>query len=118
MSNNLSSKRIQLLNKLNEIFDSKNHNELLSIDMELNLIICSAISYKHETVFRPFPAPFVTDNNNENYERVISSLLKLPPIKDWQKLFNTFDDDQILLLYWILFLKNFKLSLASTVNQV
>jgi hypothetical protein len=120
MCHNLGLKRIKLQQKLTEIFESKNRDELLSLDMELNLIISSALSYKHETVFRPFPTPFVTDNTNytKSYNRIVSCLLKIPPILDWLKLLNTFDDDQILLLYWILFLKNFKLSLTSNINQV
>jgi hypothetical protein len=119
MNQNLQIKRIQLQQKLTEICDPKNRDDFLSIDMEMNIIISSALSYKHETVFRPFPTPFLTDNNYiKNYNRVINCLLKIPPVKDWLKLLNTFDDDQILLLHWILFLKNFKLSLTSTVNQV
>ena len=52
--------------KLDALFSgSSKLSNILALDLEVNLLICAARSYKHETVLKPFPSTFLSDSNNE-----------------------------------------------------
>jgi hypothetical protein len=92
---------------------------LLALDFEVNLLICAAQSYKHETVLKPFPSTFLSDSNNDkNYKQLLNGLLSLPPVLEWRMKVKKFDKDQLSMAYWLLFHKNYQLEFADSIDQV
>jgi poly[ADP-ribose] polymerase 16 len=112
----LNIKRKKVKEKL---YQMKSSIDIISKDMEISLLICAALSYKHESILKPFPNIFLnpSDTYIKSYNRLLNTLLKMPPVSEWIKQLNMFNQDQILLLYWLLFLKNFRLELAN-IDQV
>jgi hypothetical protein len=78
----IEDKRLWIEQKLDSISSSSaasasaaSKSDLLAIDFEVNLLLCAAHSYKHETVLKPFPSTFLSDsNNNKNYTQLVCSL--------------------------------------------
>ena len=116
---NLEDKREWLQQKLNEIFTNKNKSELMALDLEINLLICSAQSYKHESVLKPFPSTFLSDsNNNKNYTALLNALLTLPSVLEWRTKLKNFTADQLSIVYWLFVHKNYHLEHTNELNQV
>jgi poly[ADP-ribose] polymerase 16 len=117
----IEDKRIWIEEKLDSIFNNTNKSDLLALDFEINLLICAAQSYKHETVLKPFPSTFLSDsNNNKNYTQLLNAIESLPPLLEWKNRIKNkkFTSDQLLLIYWILIHKNYQLFYSTTMNQV
>jgi hypothetical protein len=117
----IEDKRIWIEEKLDSIFNNTKKSDLLALDFEINLLICAAQSYKHETVLKPFPSTFLSDsNNNKNYTQLLNAIESLPPLLEWKKRIKNkkFTSDQLLLIYWILIHKNYQLFYSTTMNQV
>ena len=111
-------RREWLQHKLNEIFVNKKKSDFLSLDLEMNLLICSAQSYKHESVLKPFPSTFLSDSNNsKNYAQLLDALLSLPPVLEWSAKLKNFSDEQLSVIYWLFVHKSYQLELAS-IDQV
>jgi hypothetical protein len=117
----IEDKRIWIEEKLDSIFNNTNKSDLLALDFEINLLICAAQSYKHETVLKPFPSTFLSDsNNNKNYTQLLNAIESLPPLLEWKNRIKNkkFSSDQLLLIYWLLIHKNYQLVYSTTMNQV
>ena len=117
----IEDKRIWIEEKLDSIFNNTKKSDLLALDFEINLLICAAQSYKHETVLKPFPSTFLSDsNNNKNYTQLLNAIESLPPLLEWKNRIKNkkFTSDQLLLIYWILIHKNYQLFYSTTMNQV
>jgi len=117
----IEDKRIWIEQKLDSIFNNSNRSDLLALDFEINLLICAAQSYKHETVLKPFPSTFLSDsNNNKNYTQLLNAIESLPPLSEWKNRIKNrkFSSDQLLLIYWLLIHKNYQLVYSTTMNQV
>ncbi len=117
----IEDRRIWIEEKLDSIFNNTNKSDLLALDFEINLLICAAQSYKHETVLKPFPSTFLSDsNNNKNYTQLLNAIESLPPLLEWKNRIKNkkFTSDQLLLIYWILIHKNYQLFYSTTMNQV
>lgn len=100
--------------KMNEIYVSKNKSEVLALDLEINLLICAAQSYKHESALRPFPSTLLSDSNNDkNYSLLLNALLAMPPVLEWRSRIGKLTDDQLAIIYWILMHRNYHLELSS-----
>ncbi len=137
----IEDKRLWIEQKLDSI-SSTNKSDLLAIDFEVNLLLCAAHSYKHETVLKPFPSTFLSDsNNNKNYTQLVcylwthitlnpypnyiflillklNALESLPPVVEWKSQVKKFNQDQLSLIYWLLVHKNYQLINSTTMNQV
>lgn len=100
--------------KLDGIFREKNKSSIMSLDLEMNLLVCAAQSYKHESVLKPFPSTMLSDSNNDrNYSLLVNTLLSLPPVLDWRIKLKSFNADQLNIVYWFLCHKNFNLEYTS-----
>lgn len=117
-STSIEDKRLWIEHKLESIAASNNKSDLLAIDFEVNLLLCAAHSYKHETVLKPFPSTFLSDsNNNKNYSQLLNALDSLPPVVEWKTKVKKFNSDQLSLVYWLLVHKNYQLVNSTTMNQ-
>ncbi|RMZ93672.1 mono [ADP-ribose] polymerase PARP16, partial [Brachionus plicatilis] len=118
MSISIESKRRLIEDHMAKIFQEKNKSELLALDFEINLLICSAQSYKHESVLKPFPSTFLSDStNSKNYDQLVKALLSLPPLLEWPTRIKKFNHDQLCVVYWILMHKNYHLSLCTSIDK-
>jgi poly[ADP-ribose] polymerase 16 len=116
---NVEERRAMLQQKLDDIFLSKDKSGILALDLEMNLLICSAQSYKHESVLKPFPSTFLSDSNNDkNFAQLLTALMSLPPVLDWRSKLKSFDDQQLAVLHWLFTHKNYQLELATSIDQV
>jgi hypothetical protein len=116
---NLGEKREWLQHKLDDIFQNKNKSDLLALDLEMNLLVCSAQSYKHESVLKPFPSTFLSDSNNDkNYAELLDALMSLPPVLDWRSKLKNFNEKQLYVLHWFFSHKNYQLELSTAMDQV
>ncbi|CAF0812418.1 unnamed protein product [Brachionus calyciflorus] len=114
----LGNKRQEIEDHVLKIFSSKNTSDLLALDFEINLLVCSAQSYKHESVLKPFPSTFLSDSTNtKNYDQLLNALLSLPPVLEWENKIKKFNDDQIAVVNWILKHKNFFISQCNSLNK-
>lgn len=115
----IENKRALIEDKIESIFGAKNTSELLALDFEINLLVCSAQSYKYESVVKPFPSTLLSDSNNEkNFSKLVNTLLSLPPVLEWQSKIKKFNPDQLAVVYWFLIHKNYKLEHSSNLTQV
>jgi poly[ADP-ribose] polymerase 16 len=104
--------------KLNDIFSNPDKSDIFSLDLEINMLICSAQSYKHETVLKPFPSTFLSDSNNDkNYDGLLNALLTMPPLSQWRTKIKGFNEDQLALIHWLLVHKNYNLKLVTDINM-
>jgi poly[ADP-ribose] polymerase 16 len=111
----MEEKRIWIEQKLNEIFTSPDKSGVFSLDFEINMLICAAQSYKHETVLKPFPSTFLSDSNNDkNYDGLLNALLTMPPIIQWRSKIKSFNQEQLALIHWLLVHKNYNLKPVTT----
>lgn len=118
MSISIENKRQIIEDHIVKIFQEKNRSELMALDFEINLLICSAQSYKHESVLRPFPSTFLSDStNSKNFESLVNALLSLPPVLQWNTKVKQFNQDQLRVVYWILKHKNYELSICTSMNK-
>lgn len=118
MSTSIESKRQLIEDHISKIFQEKNKSELLALDFEINLLICSAQSYKHESVLKPFPSTFLSDSaNTKNFDQLLSALLSLPPVLEWKNKIKKFNHDQLCLIYWILMHKNYSISICTNIDK-
>jgi hypothetical protein len=116
---NLEEKRQWLQHKLDDIFRNKNKSDLLALDLEMNLLVCSAQSYKHESVLKPFPSTFLSDSNNDkNYAQLLDALMSLPPVLDWRAKLKNFSEQQLSVLHWFFAHKDYQLEFSTTIDQV
>lgn len=115
----IENRRKLIEDRIEKIFADKNKSDLLALDFEINLLVCAAQSYKHETVLKPFPSTLLSDSNNEkNYKQLLNALWSLPPVLEWRTKMKKFDQDQLAIVYWILFHKSFRLEYSDTIDQV
>jgi hypothetical protein len=104
---------------LNDIFLNKNKSDLLALDLEMNLLICAATSYKHESCLKPFPSTFLSDStNNKDYTQLQNAILSLPPVLEWRSKLNTFSNEQLSIIYWLFVHKNYQLEFNTELDQV
>lgn len=114
----IENKRQIIEDYVSNIFLTKNTSDLLALDFEINLLICSAQSYKHESVLKPFPSTFLSDSTNtKSYDQLINALLSLPPVLEWETKIKKFNQDQLAVIYWILIHKNYSLSQCTSLNK-
>lgn len=122
MSSSLSSiedKRSWIEEKIEEMFKNPNKSDLLSLDLEVNLLTCALESYKHETVLKPFPSTFLSDsNNNKNYGKLTAAVQSLPPVPEWRSKIKKFTIDQLSVVYWFLVHKDYSLTYSMDMSQV
>lgn len=110
----LEDRRKFVQEKLDRIFMEKNKSSILGLDLEVNMLVSAAQSYKHESVLKPFPSTMLSDSNNDkNYSQLVNTLLSLPPVLDWRLKLKNFSADQLNIVYWLMCHRNFSLEFAN-----
>lgn len=71
-------KEVQLENLL--------QNDPLVLDIRVSFISAALLSYRHDTVLRPFPPMFVNESNEKDYKNLERLIQQLKPIKRTQSI--------------------------------
>ena len=68
----IEDKREWIERKIESMFAEPNKSSLIALDLDINLLVCAAQSYKYETVLKPFPSTLLSDSNNDkSYENLV-----------------------------------------------
>lgn len=114
----IEDRRKVIGDRLEKIFTENDHSSLLALDLEINFLICATLSYKQESALKPFPSTLLSDSNNDkNYSLLVSTLVSLPPVLEWRFRLKSFNRDQLNIVYWLFFHKNYALEYKS-IDQV
>lgn len=95
----IMEKKNQIKEKLNEI--SSNLENLIELDFDFSVLSVAVLSYRYESVLKPFPSTFITDTNTKRYDDLVNTLLSMPPVSKWKVQLDNFNEDQLGLVYWL-----------------
>ncbi|XP_035667650.1 protein mono-ADP-ribosyltransferase PARP16-like isoform X2 [Branchiostoma floridae] len=86
----------------------KLEGDLLAADLQLSLFAAALLSYRHDTVLRPFPPGFARQNDEKDFPALKSVWRRLPGAKDLLQSSGATSDPQTLqLVNWVLETRNF-----------
>ena len=66
----MEEKRRILKEKIESVLNST--KSIIEFDFDFNLLLSAAQSYKHDTVLKPFPSAFLTSDNQQKYDSLVS----------------------------------------------
>ncbi|KAK2156304.1 hypothetical protein NP493_1983g00030 [Ridgeia piscesae] len=90
--------------------------DLQAADFQWSLFVAALHSYRHDSVLRPFPPMFTTDDNdNKDFDRLVAIADSLPSLTSIQKddSLGNMDSATLELLYWVLNTRHFYLKSCS-----
>ncbi|XP_078589603.1 protein mono-ADP-ribosyltransferase PARP16-like isoform X1 [Branchiostoma floridae x Branchiostoma japonicum] len=88
----------------------KLEGDLLAADLQLSLFAAALLSYRHDTVLRPFPPGFARQNDEKDFPALKSVWRRLPGAKDLLQNSGATSDPQTLqLVNFVLETRNFRL---------
>uniref|UniRef100_H2YF11 Poly [ADP-ribose] polymerase n=1 Tax=Ciona savignyi TaxID=51511 RepID=H2YF11_CIOSA len=87
--------------------------DIVCCDFLYSLFVSAAINYKKDSLLRPFPALFLKEDNEKDFDALIEAARRLPPLHqiDWKNT-DHINPQSILLLKWVINPKSFHLTLA------
>lgn len=83
--------------------------DTLSADLQWSLFVSAVNSYRHDTVLRPFPRMFITENGEKDLESLKSFIAMVPPFSQLPRTIHTLPSKLLELLKWVLDAKAFTL---------
>eukprot|EP00040_Diaphanoeca_grandis_P000371 m.15237 g.15237 ORF g.15237 m.15237 type:complete len:390 (+) comp10492_c0_seq1:38-1207(+) len=73
-------------------------------DFVISMFTAAVLSYRRDTLIRPFPSHFISPNDVEpnDFPRLMQCLEKLPSVPDFTRQANSIENDAVILLGWLL----------------
>ncbi|KAI8478430.1 Protein mono-ADP-ribosyltransferase parp16 [Branchiostoma belcheri] len=86
----------------------KLEGDVLAADLQLSLFAAALLSYRHDTVLRPFPPGFARQNDEKDFPALKSVWRRLSGVKELLQDSRVTSDPQTLqLVHWVLETRNF-----------
>ncbi|KAJ8407745.1 hypothetical protein AAFF_G00267890 [Aldrovandia affinis] len=89
-----------------ELVRSCLHRDPVAADLRCSLFVAAALSYKRDSVLRPFPPRYV-DGDNKEFEALLSDVSSLPGVRELVRQGPGEGEHHLALVHWVLSSRNF-----------
>ncbi|KAG9341897.1 hypothetical protein JZ751_018214 [Albula glossodonta] len=89
-----------------ELVRSCLHRDPVAADLRCSLFVAAALSYKRDSVLRPFPPRYINGDNKE-FEALLADVNSLPGVRELVRQGPGEGEHHLALMHWVLSSKNF-----------